>query len=206
MGVAAEGWRRELAAGLAARLAARLPSDRRTGGSRIVAVDGWSGSGKTSLAAWLAPALGAPCVALEDLVAGWHGLARSVRLGAEQVTAPLAAGRPARWRRWDWSAGAWGEEAVLEPAPVVVLEGCGAASAPVRPYLAASVWLDVEEGERVRRLRARPDWAGYEPWADAWAAQEAALRCADDPVAVSDVVVVDRPPVVRLRWRASPPQ
>jgi hypothetical protein len=176
----------ELAAGLQARTA---PEEAGAGRCRIVALDGWSGSGKTSLADRLSPALGAPCVHVDDWVPGWDGLARSVELLVEWVLTPLAAGQPARWQRWDWDTGRFGEWTVLPPRGLVLVEGCGAGSALARPWVSTLVWLCLDEQDRDRRLRARPDWPTYAPWADMWAAQERALRAGEDPLAAADVVV-----------------
>jgi hypothetical protein len=179
-----------LAAGLDARARRRR---RTTGGPLIVAVDGWSGSGKTSLAERLAPALDAPCAHLDDWVPGWQGLARSVELLVEWVLAPLADDRPARWRRWDWDTGSFGGWEVLAPARLILVEGCGAGSALARPWLSAVVWIAVDDDERQRRLRARPDWPIYAAWADRWARQEDALRSGEDPRASADAVVETGP-------------
>ncbi len=168
----------------------------------FVAVDGWSGSGKTTLGDALGARLGAPVVHQDDLVTGWYGLERSVELLVTEVLQPLASGRPATWRRWDWAAGALGgEEGTVAPAPLSVVEGCGAGSAPVRPWLAALVWLEVPGPERLARLQARADWLVYEPWLEVWAAQERALRAGDDPCDHADVVVADTGAGVQLRWR-----
>jgi adenylylsulfate kinase-like enzyme len=59
----------------------------------VIAVDGRSGSGKTSLAARLRSALHAPVVTLEDLYGGWDGLERGIDLLVSEVLEPLAAGR-----------------------------------------------------------------------------------------------------------------
>lgn len=183
-----------LAAGLRARLAAPA-------GPALVAIDGWSGSGKTTLAAGLAAALGGvPVVHAEDLVTGWYGLARSVERLAGDVLPALAAGRPARWRSWDWAAGAYGPEQTQPPAPLLVVEGCGAGAAPVRPWLAALVWLEVAPEERAARLRARQDWPTYEPWVQVWARQERRLRTGDDPRPHADVTVAGG---ARLEWAAA---
>jgi cytidylate kinase len=195
---AVPGWPAELATGLAARLAA-LPAT-----TRIVAIDGRSGSGKTSLAAWLAPALAAPCVHVDDIVPGWYGLARSVELLAEWVVQPLAAGSPAQWRKWDWDAGGWGRSGELAPAPIVVVEGCGAGAAAIRPWLSALVWLEVGEDERLERLRRREDWGAYEPWLEVWSDQERALRAGDDPRPHATVVVRPAGPA-GLAWQAPAP-
>jgi hypothetical protein len=173
------------------------------GGTRVIAIDGWSGSGKTSLAEHLAPALGAACLHLDDWVPGWHGLARSVELLVEWVLQPLALGRPARWRPWNWARAGFDPWEVVAPAELIVVEGCGAGSALARPWLTAQVWISIDDDERARRLHARPDWATYAPWADMWAAQEAALRAGEDPPALADAVVEvgsETPEQLQVRW------
>jgi hypothetical protein len=195
------------AAALGARVVGRPAG---AGRSRVVAVDGWSGSGKTSLADRLAPALDAPCVHLDDWVPGWHGLHRSVELLVDWVLRPLADGRPAGWRGWDWHRGEFGPWQSLAPAPggLIVVEGCGAGSSLARPWLSELVWLSADADARARRLRARPDWALYEPWASIWAEQEQSLRNGDDPAVVAGVVVetgdglsVDQDDPLVVRWR-----
>jgi hypothetical protein len=161
----------------------------RAGTTWIVAIDGWSGSGKTSLADRLAPALGVPCIHMDDWVPGWSGLARSVDLLVEWVLAPLADGKPARWRMWDWVRGDWGDEREQQPEPLILIEGCGSGATAARPWLSGLIWLESTGDERAARLRARPDWPTYERWAAMWAEQEAALRAGDDVADVADLVV-----------------
>ena len=173
------------------------------GRSRVIAVDGWSGSGKTSLAGRVAAAVGVPCVHLDDWVPGWSGLARSVELLVDWVLRPLAEGRPARWQRWDWNTGRFDPATqVLAPADVVIVEGCGAGSALARPWLSTVMWISLDEPQRRRRLRARPDWPIYAPWADMWAEQERALRAGEDPLAAADVIVEtdSDPDRLVVRW------
>src|SRR6476661_4492660 len=57
----------------------------RCGGTRLVAVDGPSGAGKTTLAAEVADALGAPTIHMDDLYPGWDGLAASTERVREWV-------------------------------------------------------------------------------------------------------------------------
>ncbi|HXV92164.1 MAG TPA: hypothetical protein VD813_02605 [Pseudonocardia sp.] len=177
-----DGW----VAGLARTVRARPPIGR----VRLVTIDGRSGSGKSVLAGRLAAVLdGAPVLHLDDMYPGWAGLAAVVPQAVEQVARPLAGGSPARWRRWDWAAGAPGAWCETPPAPVVLLEGCGAGTAPLRAYASTAVWLDVPAGERLRRLRGRPDWPAYAPYHAMWAAQEDALYTADRTREHADVVL-----------------
>lgn len=177
--------------------------------ARVIAIDGYSGSGKTHLADRVALALGAECVHLDDFVPGWFGLARSVELLVEWVLEPLAAGRGAGWRRWDWERrefGKW-ETLAVRIDGIVIVEGCGAGSQGALPWLSTLIWIDATAEERTRRLRARHDWNVYEPWFEVWADQEHVLRTNDDPAVAADAVVTmnenrpDRTDTVNVAWR-----
>ncbi|WP_246036439.1 aminodeoxychorismate synthase component I [Sinomonas susongensis] len=158
----------------------------------VIAVDGRSGAGKTSLAVELAAALRehrtVALVHLEDLYPGWDGLARGIERCAADVLAPLRRGEPARWRAWDWLAGAEGEERVTEPAEIVVLEGVGAGAKQLRGVGDAVVWVEAPAGERRRRALER-DGETYAPHWERWAAQEDAWLAADDVAAAAAVTV-----------------
>jgi hypothetical protein len=155
----------------------------------VVGIDGMSGSGKTVFAHRLAAELAAPVLSTDDLVPGWDGLAESVRLLTDWVLRPLAAGQPARWRRYDWVAGRPGEWADLDPGAFLVVEGCGTGVFPAAEYLSYLIWIDAPAAERRRRLQQREDWAAYAPFADRWARQEAALQARADTPGRADVVV-----------------
>lgn len=160
----------ETAARSVARLALARPA--RAGGCRIVAIDGPSGAGKSTLARRLSPALDdAPVIRLDDVYPGWHGLDDGVRLVVDGVLEPLARGRTARLRRYDWVRGRAGEEYEVPAAPVVVLEGCGAGAGACRPFLSLLVWVDAPEAVRYERAMAR-DGESYRPHWGSWAGQE----------------------------------
>jgi hypothetical protein len=155
---------------------------------RVVGVDGLSGAGKSSFAQRLAAALGAPVLSVDDLVPGWDAVAESVGLLADWVLRPLAAGRPARWRRYDWLAGRPGGWVDLEPGDFLVVEGSCVGLEPAG-LLSCLLWIDAPAAERRRRLERRPDWTAYAPFADRWARQEAALQAAAGTPARADLVV-----------------
>ena len=178
----------DVLADLASRL---LGSHARTGATRVLGIDGRSGSGKTTVAARLARLLGAPVVQLEYLYPGWFGLHDGIHLLVSDVLGPLRAGRPATVPSWDWYAMAWAEPAELAPPPVLVVEGVGACAWPVRPYLSLSVWVDLPDDVRLERARSR-DWTTYEEHWDVWAAQEELLLRDDDTPNQVDVVLSNR--------------
>ena len=179
-----------------AELAQRvLAGPARCGDTRLVCVDGPSGSGKSTLAALLAAALGdPPLVHMDDLFPGWDGLAAAVPLLTEQVVAPLAAGKAARYRRYDWDRGEFAETHELGRPAVLVVEGVAAGARPTAPYTSLLVWVEAPRAERMRRGLKR-DGETYRPHWERWARQEAAHFAADGTRARADVRVDGAPGV-----------
>ena len=165
-------------------------SPARLGATRLVAVDGPAGSGKTTLADRLAAALGdAPVVHLDDMYDGWTGLAPGLwhRL-REQVLEPVAAGRPARYQRYDWAAGAFDGWVEVPPTEVLVVEGVGAGARPVTPWLSLLVWVEAPSRLRLARGVARDGEALRTEW-ERWRAREDAHFRADRTRSRADVVI-----------------
>jgi uridine kinase len=192
---------------LARLLAGREP---RLGRIRLIALDGRSGAGKTWLAGRLAAPLGAPVIHMDDLYPGWDGPAAAGDELAEWVIAPLARGEPARWRRFDWGTMSYAEWHTTEPADVVLLEGCGSVRSALAAAYAARIWVEAPAADRRRRLRARPDWAAYEPHTSRWADLEDQLYRAEQTRQHCELTVEnpyprpDRDPALRIalspRW------
>ena len=55
-------------------------SEPRCGATRLIAIDGPSGAGKTTLARDVAAVLAAPTIHMDDLYPGWDGLRAAVGL------------------------------------------------------------------------------------------------------------------------------
>ncbi|MFY1687453.1 uridine kinase family protein [Plantactinospora sp. WMMB782] len=175
-------------AGLAARI---LKRPARLGRTRLVAVDGPSGAGKTVFASRLAAAfeVTVPVVHTDDLLDGWADQFAFWPRLEEWILAPLRAGQPARYRRYDWTRGRFGQDwTVLPPAPVVIVEGVSSA----RAAIAAEVTLAVFVSAPARLCRDRTlarDGAALVPALTAWRRGERAHFAADRTRERADLVV-----------------
>ena len=127
----------------------------RAGRTRVLAIDGRSGAGKTRLAAELSAELGAAVVSLEDLYGGWDGLERGIDLLVSAVLEPFAAGRAARVPRYDWAAGSWAEPLPLEPPDVLIVEGVGAGARRAARFESLLAWLEAPADVRKKRALDR---------------------------------------------------
>lgn len=166
------------------------PLSRPPGGGwrRVIAIEGRSGAGKTTLAGAVADRLGAPLIHMDDLYAGWDGLRQGVEVLRKWVLEPLADGRPAVWRRWDWAAGGYAEEHPVPDGEWLVVEGVGAGGRVLRPYLSGVVWVDSPTAVRKRRALAR-DGETYAPHWARWARQEDAFYAADQVREAADLIL-----------------
>ena len=171
------------AADLAARLGNLKPA---CGGTVVVAIDGPSGAGKTNLARELAPLLGAQILHLDDIYRGWHALAEAPPVVVDDVLEPISRGEAARTPRWEWGADAPGDDVVIDPGGMLILDGCGSGSRIVRPFLSYLIWLDAPPEVRRARAMAR-DGETYEKWWDIWAAQERELFATEGTAEAADV-------------------
>lgn len=183
-----------------ARVADRiLRTPPKNAGTRIVAVDGQSGAGKTTFAAALAVALQArgatvAVVHTDDLLDGWDDQFTFWDRLLEQVVNPLRHKEPAAYRRYDWVRERFDQELTpVPPADIVIIEGVSAARAEMRRVADLTVFLNVSEDEAWRRLRDR-DPADAMPFLVAWKAREGRHFAADRTAEQVDVVVGDEIP------------
>ncbi len=165
---------------LAEQILVRPP---RRGATRIVAVDGGSASGKTTIATRLARALEASLVHSDD-VAWWESFFDWWPLLIDGVLEPLAAGRSVRYRPPAWERRDRRGAIVAEPGPAVVVEGGGVSRRELADHLDVAVWVDTDRQLALERGMGRPGenldfWREWEraeedlldhdrPWERAW--------------------------------------
>ncbi len=175
------------------------------GGPVLLGIDGRSGSGKTHLAGDIADRLRrrhtyVVMVSMDDLYAGWEGLAASLPTLCDQVITPLSQARPGAYRRYDWERGTFAETVTIAPADVVLVEGVGSTAHACRHLLNVTVWVHASRDIRLSRACGREGQGNFAVYADRWAAQEDVLFGVDshpqappgyDFVVSTDSVLVD---------------
>jgi uridine kinase len=162
-------------AGQVDKLAGQIRGLRPSAGSSvIVAIDGRSGAGKTTLANELASRHACNVIHMDDIYPGWNGLAAATEILADDVLRPIAEHRPAGHRRWNWDADRPDGWADVPTAPIMIVEGCGSGSRKCAPFLSLVVWVDAPRDVRKARGIAR-DGETFRPHWERWARQEDAL-------------------------------
>jgi len=188
-------WREQTWPALAAELLAVEVGARPV----IVAVDGRSGAGKSTIADQLSDEVPGSCVVHTDDVAwhesffGWDGLlAAGVLLPVRQGGA--VAFQPPAWR-------ARGREGAIEvPAgcPLLVLEGVGASRASLTSLVDVAMWVQSDREEARRRgLERDGDTPEAITFWEEWQAAEVPFLAADRPWDRADIVLCGTPDVVR---------
>ena len=137
--------------------------------TRLIAIDGPGGAGKTTLAARLTEELQAAVIHTDEF-ASWDNPINWWPEMLERALKPLAAGESAHYQPTAWG----GEErapVVIEPGETVVLEGVTASRSAFRPYLAYSIWIETARAVRLQRGIDRDGADARVQW-ERWMAEE----------------------------------
>ena len=178
-------------------LVARIEADSRA--FAVVAISGFGGAGKSTLASALGGRLGAPVVSIDEFGTpgallrsdNWSGFDR-LRL-IQQLLGPIAAG--ARTLTYDscddWDS--WQTASVtLTLDRHLILEGVGLFLSALLPYLNWRLWLDVPLAVATARGKARARALGREVedlWHTVWEPNERAFACAFQPRGRAHILV-----------------
>lgn len=154
----------------------------------LTLIDGRSGSGKTTYATQLADATGAQLLSLDDVYPGWDGLEAAEAHVLHHVLDALAAGREARWRRWDWRNARPGDWTTIDPSRALIIEGCGALSAKARALATHGIWVEATDAARKDRAITRDGEPFAREW-ERWARQEEWHELRHSPRSWADEVV-----------------
>ncbi|HTD17147.1 MAG TPA: hypothetical protein VK673_18325 [Chthoniobacterales bacterium] len=146
----------------------------RDGRPWILAVDGRSGSGKSTVAALLQRSVPASAIVHTDDVAWHHSFFDWSDLLVEGILKPLRNGRAVSYRPPGWDKR--GRPGAIEAAAgldLVIVEGVGASRTEVMPWIDCALWVQsgLEEAERRGIARDGGTEGARDFWRE-WGAQE----------------------------------
>ncbi len=159
----------------------------------VLAVDGRSSSGKSTLARRICDSRADAAVVHTDDIAWWHSRFGWVDLIVDGVLTPARAGLPVSYRPPQWrSRGRAGSIDVPEKCGVLVVEGVGAARRELTDLIDAAIWVQADEHQTERRNLDRVGRPGDSPTVEAmrgWMAEEIPFVAEQRTWERADVVV-----------------
>lgn len=164
----------------------------RCGRTRLVAIDGPAGAGKTVFAGRLSTSLADAALIHSDDFASWEHQFDWWGRFESAVLTPLERGGPFRFRAYDWDAGRLGPWVEVPEREVVLVEGVSSARRAVSDLLTMTIWLDAPRVERLARGIARDGEATRAAW-ERWMAGEDEHFATDGTRERADVVVDSAP-------------
>jgi uridine kinase len=166
--------------------------------TRLVAIDGPSGSGKSYFAERFARAVrvcgsSVAVVHTDDVLDGWSDQFTFWEQLEQGVLQPLRRGEHGGFHPYDWVAAQRSTDwTVVPPAPVVMIEGCSSSRAVIRQELNLSVFVTAPQPVRVLRAVAR-DGGELLPFMDTWRAREEEFFVQDQTRRYADLIVNGAP-------------
>ncbi len=162
----------------------------------VAALGGEPTGGAGAFDPYRPPAPGAPAQLLhaDDMYEGWDGLETLDAVLVDQVIEPLAAGRGADFRMWDWHQSRRTHRIPVDPRAFLVVEGVGVGQRSARRCAALLLWVDAPEAERLARGVARDGEGMRAEWLR-WQPREAAHFAREGTRAAADLVIDGTSPI-----------
>ena len=163
----------------------------------VLAVDGRSSGGKTTLAGRLQNAVPGSAVVHTDDIAWWYSRFGWAGLLADGILVPARAGYPVRYRPPPWDErGRAGAIEVPAGSPLLIVEGVGAARRECAHLTDVAIWVQSDEQETEYRNLARVgqiDGMPTEQDHRDWMAEEIPFQASQRPWERADLIVCGTP-------------
>ncbi|CAA9570609.1 MAG: hypothetical protein AVDCRST_MAG86-1619 [uncultured Truepera sp.] len=167
----------------------------------LIAIDGHSAAGKSTLAHTLQSALRDVQIVYGDDFYRVMPETERFRLDApagyghyydwerleRQVLIPLSDQQTARYKAYNWEIGALSDWKVVQPYGAVIVEGVFSARPELRGYYDAIFLVETEEKTRAWRQKQRAD--AVDAWLERWDAAERFYMQTCNPNAYADLVI-----------------
>jgi hypothetical protein len=165
----------------------------------VLAVDGRSSSGKTTLAARMQAAVAESVVMHTDDIAWWHSRFGWADLLIEGILMPVRRGEPVAFQPPRWAEhGREGSIGVLASCPLLIIEGVGAGRREAAHLVDALIWVQADQREAERRSLARVGQPGGPATVGdlrEWMAEEEPFLADQRPWERADLVVAGTPQI-----------
>lgn len=200
-------WRVELLSTVADTVTRRGPGRGRSGRPAVLAVDGRSNNGKTTVAARIREMVPGAVVIHTDDIAFEHSRFGWADLLTDGILVPVHEGRAVSYRppRWD-EHGREGSIEVPAGCPLLIIEGDGAGRREVAHLIDTVIWVQADEREVARRSAARVanppaadlvnmavDGAPFDE--EGWMAEEIPFNAAQRTWERADIIVCGTPEI-----------
>lgn len=164
---------------------AQLPNGMQT---RIIAIDGCGGAGKSTLAQMLSSHLmDCPIIHTDDFASWDNPLSWYTRM-IEQVLNPLSENKVSEYQKYDWSRRTLTDWIRVEPSKAVIIEGVSSSRHEFRCFLTFSIFVRTNRDLRLKRGLERDGESALGLWTQ-WMKQEDEYVQRDEPEKFVDLVV-----------------
>jgi uridine kinase len=165
----------------------------RCGNTRLIAIDGPAGAGKTTLANALTLALkthrSVNLIHLDEIYAGWElALSPLLTLSLSKILESVSSGESAVIPIYDWSIQQFTSAREISPCEVLIFEGVGSAQRVVRERATMTIWLDIDQHTGLERVLQR-DGTAITDQMHLWQIREEAHFIADATRANVDFIL-----------------
>lgn len=132
----------------------------RSGSTRIIAIDGRAGSGKTTLAGDLKLHLSlrhqVKILHLDEIYDGWKdALGEHLTSSLTGILRSLERHEPILLQIYNWKLGKFDSERQIDPPELLVIEGVGSGQRAIRSAAAATIWMDISAEVGLSRVLER---------------------------------------------------
>jgi uridine kinase len=170
-------------------IALRIDALAAKGTTKLIAIDGWGGGGKSRLADALEKRLASVTVVHTDDFAGPNQSSWDWQRFLREVLDPLLSGRPARFQQYDWDRDQLGEWQQVRTGGTVIVEGISSSRRELGPVWDFVIWVECPRELRLHRGIERDGEGLRWKWETVWMPEEESYVRTQEPIARADVIV-----------------
>ncbi|HZC07378.1 MAG TPA: hypothetical protein VE338_17220 [Ktedonobacterales bacterium] len=181
------------------QIAAKIKQSSRTTKPTLIGIEGYGGSGKTTVARQLADALGsAYVITIDDFIVkakltepSWDGGAFDLTRLERQVLSPVSHGQPVSYQRLQWETNTLSGPVTVPEVDYLIIEGISAYHPPIERYYDFTIWVETPLTLAQSRGHARDGSSENAAYWDLWARNDIAYQQQYHPEARADFVYLN---------------